>query len=136
VKETDVRSTPQALFDELDNQWEFILDAAADETNHKCPRWYGPGGEVEDALSVAWPIDGPIWLNPPYSRGLQRKFVEKAIECSQSGGCVVALLPADTSTRLFHELIYGKYEVTFLKGRLKFNGMKQAAKFGSMLVVF
>jgi hypothetical protein len=73
--------TPDDLFDRLNGQFNFVLDAAANSTNRKCGRWFGPGGVSEDALVVDWPLEeGNIWLNPPYSRGLQAKFVEKAVE--------------------------------------------------------
>lgn len=134
-RDTDVRSTPQALFDELNRVHLFTLDAAANADNRKCPRYYGPGGEAENALAIAWPVRDRIWMNPPYSRGLQRKFVEKAIETEERGGYVVALLPADTSTRLYHQLIKERRH-EFLPRRIKFNGSATGAKFGSMVVIF
>jgi len=136
-KDSDAQSTPDWLFQDLHSIYGFILDAAANESNHKVDRWFGPGGEAEDALAVDWPTGREwIWLNPPYSRGNQRKFVEKAIEEAWKGSKTLALLPADTSTRLFHDCIWERYKVQFLSKRLKFNGSKSAAKFGSMLVEF
>jgi site-specific DNA-methyltransferase (adenine-specific) len=44
------------------------------------------------------------------------------------------LLPVDTSTKWFHELIYDRFEIEFIKGRLKFNDSKNSAPFASMLV--
>jgi site-specific DNA-methyltransferase (adenine-specific) len=52
------------------------------------------------------------------------------------GGVVVMLLPARTDTKWFHEYIYGKCEIRFIKGRLKFGGCKNAAPFPSMVCVF
>lgn len=46
------------------------------------------------------------------------------------------LLPARTDTRWFHEYIYGKAEVRFIKGRLKFGGSTNSALFPSMVVIF
>ena len=46
------------------------------------------------------------------------------------------LLPARTDTKWFHEYIYGKAKVRFIKGRLKFGGCKNAAPFPSMVCVF
>lgn len=128
--------TPQDLWLPLNDKYQFSLDAAADQTNHKTAKWYGPGGEREDALSRSWPFDENIWCNPPYARGKQRKFVEKAIECAWAGGQTVMLLPADTSTRLFHELIWQRYFINFLPKRIRFSGAPHPAKFGSMLVEF
>lgn len=130
--------TPDDFFDVYNSDYHFTLDAAADRTNHKCPTWLGPGGAAEDALEVEW-LDycqgGAIWLNPPYSRGLQRKFVEKA---KSNAGLVpvVCLLPARTDTKLFHDIIWKWGDVTFLKGRLKFKGASYPAPFPSMIVVF
>lgn len=135
-KKSDIQSTPQPLFDELNLVYDFTLDVCADRSNHKCDRYYGPGGEEEDALSVDWPTEGNLWMNPPYSRGNQQKFVEKAIQTAERGGRVIALLPADTSTRLFHRSIWQRYHVVFLPKRIKFNGAKNSAKFGSMIVDF
>ena len=55
----------------------------------------------------------------------------------RGGGDVgVMLVPARTDTRWFHEYIYGKAEIRFIKGRLKFSGSKDSAPFPSMIVVF
>ena len=137
TKLSDEQATPQELFDGLNKIHHFTLDAAANAENTKCAKWFGPGSALrEDALLEPWPTNERIWLNPPYSHGMQRQFVVRARECAFNGGYVVALLPADTSTKLFHELIYGKHHIEFLKGRIKFNGRPTAAKFGSMLVYF
>lgn len=132
--------TPNDLFDRYNQRYHFILDAAADTNNHKCDRYFGPGGVSEDSLVVDWPLDeGNIWLNPPYSRGLQRQFVESAwIEASRhkSGYHVVCLLPARTDTKLFHEIIQPYGQVEFLRGRVRFVGANHPAPFPSMIVVF
>jgi phage N-6-adenine-methyltransferase len=132
----DQWQTPQELFDEVHNRYRFTLDGAADSHNHKLSRWFGPGGIREDSLSDPWPPEERIWCNPPYSRGKQRKFVLQARDHATNGGLSVLLLPADTSTRLFHELIWRRYHVEFLPKRLRFVGASSAAKFGSMLVEF
>lgn len=46
------------------------------------------------------------------------------------------LIPARTDTKAFHEWIYGKAEVRFVRGRLKFGGSKNSAPFPSMVVIF
>lgn len=50
----------------------------------------------------------------------------------------VALLPARTDTKWFHDFIYQKpgVEVRYRKGRIKFSGMKGSGKFPSMFVIF
>jgi site-specific DNA-methyltransferase (adenine-specific) len=46
------------------------------------------------------------------------------------------LIPARTDTRAFHEYIYHKAEIRFVKGRLKFGNAQNSAPFPSMVVVF
>lgn len=46
------------------------------------------------------------------------------------------LIPARTDTKAFHEYIYGKAEIRFVRGRLKFGGSKNPAPFPSMVVIF
>ena len=83
---------------------------------------------------------GPVKLffcNPPYGRSIC-DWVKKCYEESRKPGTiVVALIPARTDTRYFHEFIYRKAkEIRFIRGRLKFGGAKNNAPFPSMVVVF
>lgn len=140
--QSDLWETPDDLFRRYDRCFDFVLDAAANEVNHKCSRWFGPGGEVEDALTVDWrPIlgRGSIWLNPPYSKGSQAPFVAKAQQTVQgtlTGHSIVCLLPARTDTKLFHDTIKPFGRIEFLRGRVKFVGAAHGAPFPSMIVVF
>ena len=74
------------------------------------------------------------YCNPPYGREIS-KWVEKAYSENKKGVLVVLLLPARTDTKWFHEYIYKKHEIRFIKGRLKFNDGKKSAPFPSMVVV-
>lgn len=38
--QTDQWATPQDFFDKLNEEFHFTLDAAADEFNHKCKKYY------------------------------------------------------------------------------------------------
>lgn len=46
------------------------------------------------------------------------------------------LLPARTDTAWFHDYVYGKAEIRFIRGRIKFGGSKNAAPFPSMVAIF
>lgn len=46
------------------------------------------------------------------------------------------LLPARADTKWFHQYIYGKAELRFIKGRLKFGGSVNPAPFPSMVAIF
>lgn len=82
---------------------------------------------------------GAVFCNPPYGRELP-KWVKKAYQESQKGITVVLLIPARTDTSYFHDYIYGKAEIRFIRGRLKFtdeDGVAgDAAPFPSMLVIY
>lgn len=108
-------STPQRYLDIYQPTWD------------PCPLG---GGGLWDGLKIKW--HGSILLNPPFSN--QREWVEKAIAEVPNCQSIILLLPARTDTKLFHDLIYNKYMIKFIKGRLKFGGSKNSAPFPSMLV--
>lgn len=143
--------TPASLFAALDAEFKFVLDVAASMENRKCLAYLGPDHPMEncrDALAGSWANIvaglGDCWCNPPYSRGLQGKFIAKAAAERLCGATTVMLLPARTDTKAFHAFIWdlAKHqprvgvEVRFLKGRLKFVGAPASAPFPSMIVVF
>lgn len=119
-------STPQDLFDELDREFRFTLDPCATKENAKCERFYT---KEDNGLSKSWKIES-VFMNPPYGREIG-KWVKKI---SEDGG--VALLPARTDTKWFHDYILGKAEIRFLRGRLKFGGSKNSAPFPSMVCIW
>jgi site-specific DNA-methyltransferase (adenine-specific) len=127
---TDDWATPQWLFNELDKEFKFTLDVCASRENSKCPLYFD---KQSNGLIREW--IGCCWMNPPYGREIG-KWVRKAYEESQKACTVVCLLPARTDTKWFHEFIYNKAQIRFLKGRLKFGNSKNPAPFPSMLVVF
>ena len=113
---TDLWETPQTFFDELNQEFGFTLDACAVPDNAKCERYYTP---EQDGLSQPW--DGVVWCNPPYGRDVG-EWVQRGLMASKDGATVVMLLPARTDTKWFHDYIYGKAEIRFVRGRLKFGG--------------
>lgn len=125
---TDEWATPQDFFDKLNDEFHFTLDVCADETNHKCARYFSRN---DDGLAQDWGGD-IIWCNPPYGKEIGR-WVKK---CSEHKGVAVMLVPARTDTRWFHDFIYGKADIRFVKGRLKFGNSKNSAPFPSMVVIF
>lgn len=127
---TDMWATPQDFFDKLNEEFYFTVDVCAIPENAKCEKFFTP--EI-DGLKQEW--TGVCWCNPPYGREIG-KWVEKAYIASTWGATVVMLLPARTDTKWFHEYIYNKAEIRFIKGRLKFGNSKTAAPFPSMVVIF
>lgn len=127
--------TPQDFFDDLNREFHFVLDAAATAKTAKCPMYFTP---ETDGLSQSWNHGGAVFCNPPYGREI-RKWVKKAYEESKQGGTVVLLIPARTDTSYFHDYIYGKAEIRFIRGRLRFTDEDgrpaDPAPFPSMIVV-
>lgn len=129
--------TPKELYEELNREFHFTLDAASSDQNHKAEKYYT---QLDDGLAQNWAGE-VVWCNPPYGRLETARWVAKAYhECEEHGATVVMLLASRTDTRWFHDYIYGKQEIRFVKGRLRFeqNGepSKQCATFASMIVIF
>lgn len=135
--------TPEWLFDRLDWEFVFQLDACAGEHNAKVDHWISP---ADDALEVEWGScldrqepNAAVWMNPPWGRGIGR-FVERAYRQSKEHRLVVVcLLPASTDTRWWHDYVMLASEVRFVRGRLHFvrdDGHTGPCTKGCAVVVF
>ncbi len=118
---TDHWATPKAVYDELHSEFGFTFDP--------CPLM----SDV-DGVKLKW--TGRVFCNPPYS-AIDR-FISKGLWHLSQGECelLVYLIPARTDTAWFHDYCYGKAEIRFIRGRLKFGDSKNSAPFPSMLVIF
>ena len=128
--------TPENFFKELDAEFNFTLDPCADEFNHKCDKYYT---KEDNGLLQDWEGE-TVFVNPPYGKELS-KWVKKCYEESlKKNTVVVMLIPSRTDTKYFHDYIYHKAEIRFIKGRLKFvewGGVtRNSAPFPSMVVVY
>jgi site-specific DNA-methyltransferase (adenine-specific) len=110
ISNQDAR-TPEDLYRQLDEEFHFDFDPC-------------PNNPTFDGLKVEWGKSN--YVNPPYAN--KTPWILKAIEESRKGKTVVMLLPVDTSTRWFHDLIltYAD-EIRFIRGRLRFS---QSSKVG------
>lgn len=127
---SDEWETPQDLFDKLNDEFHFTLDACATTENHKCQRYYT---KETNGLSKDWQGEC-VWVNPPYSK--ISAWTEKCYrEGAKDNTIVVMLIPSRTDTKYFHNYIYHRAEIRFIKGRLKFSN-KGSAPFPSMVVIF
>lgn len=128
---SDEWSTPQDIFDSLDREFCFNLDPCSTDENHKCAKYYT---QKEDGLKQDW-RGATVFCNPPYSN--ISAWVEKCYrEGTKDNTTVVLLIPSRTDTRYFHDFIYNRAEIRFIKGRLKFGGHSNSAPFPSMVVIF
>jgi len=126
--------TPQNLFDYLDKQFKFTLDAAATAKNAKCEQFYT---KEQDGLLYDW--TGTVWLNPPYGTQIEH-WMRKAHDSAQTTAkAVVVLVHARTDTKWWHHWVNRASEIWFIEGRLKFvgeSGTASSATFPSVLVIF
>lgn len=126
-----VWETPKDLFKELDEEFKFTLDPCCNEENKKCSKYYT---EKDNGLIQDWSND-IVFMNPPYGKSISL-WISKAYQESLKGTKVVALLPARTDTKWFHNYVLGKAEIRFIKGRLKFGNSINSAPFPSMVVIW
>ena len=75
-------STPRDLFDELDQEFHFDLDAASTDENALCDRHY----TIEDD-GLAQPWEGNVWCNPPYGREIGKWLKKGALSNLGGGNC-------------------------------------------------
>ena len=73
--------TPQALFDQLNEEFRFTLDPCATAENAKCRKYYT---KEQDGLLQDWTGE-TVYCNPPYGRQMGR-WIEKCYEHWLSGG--------------------------------------------------
>lgn len=95
--ETDIRETPRALFDKLDDEFGFTLDAAATQQNALCPRFYTESGyylrgslvhpQPGGGLGGDW-LGARVWCNPPFT--MLQEFTDKA--WAETGATLIAML--------------------------------------------
>lgn len=137
---TDLWSTPIDLYRQLDYEFNFSLDPCCTTFNCKCDKGYYHDKGI-DGLSMDWHKDLKnttnfnVFMNPPYGKSIFG-WIEKAYLESQKGCTVVALLPARVDTDWFHRFIYKRFEIKFIRGRLKYGNSKHNAPFPSMIVIF
>jgi phage N-6-adenine-methyltransferase len=132
-KDSDEFGTPQEIFDKLDAEFHFTVDACASSDNAKLDQYWS---KEENALSRSWAAQR-VFCNPPYSRGNVKAFFMKAWNETRNGDCKLAvlLIPTYTEREWFHEY-REDFEVRFFKGRIKFEGGKTTARGNHMLVIF
>lgn len=133
---TNEWATPQQLFDELNAEFHFTLDPASTHANAKCKKHFTI---EDDGLSKDWKNE-TVFCNPPYGREIPKWAQKCHDEWKKNNITVVMLIPARTDTRYFHDFIYKKAELRFIKGRVKFvdkNGNSPGgATFPSMIAIF
>lgn len=133
---SDQWETPPELLKKLTAEFgAFDLDPCCRAETAKAPRFYT---EVDNGLQREW--IGKVFLNPPYSK--PGPWLVKALRETQIGHAVlvVALLPVRTDTRWFHDLVWNRAEIRFIRGRVYWLGWERKSigrpKDPSMLAIY
>ena len=127
-------ATPQDFFDKLNEEFHFDLDPCADAENAKCKEYFT---KEENGLLKDWGggvASSAIHHTAEHQRANGSGSVTKKRRSPER--LSLHLFRRRTDTRFFHDYIYHKAEIRFIKGRLKFGGCKDAAPFPSMVVIF
>jgi site-specific DNA-methyltransferase (adenine-specific) len=103
---SDKWMTPPEVYEPLNKEFKFNFDP--------CPIDWKEGDP--DGLKITW--GSSTFCNPPYSKTAQ--WIKKAHDEWKNGKTVVMLINVVTDTIAFHEYIYNKAEIRFIKGRVKF----------------
>jgi site-specific DNA-methyltransferase (adenine-specific) len=123
--ERDEWETPDWLFNKLDNQYGFLLDCCANETNTKC-RWF-----LSD-FEKAWTTLSPCWMNPPFSKALAmfKHFFDVVSEGVSIYRC------DNMETKVWQDIIFPNADWIFIpKGRVNYIGFDGAgSRFPSALI--
>lgn len=125
--------TPRELLDQLARALgSFDLDPCADPASHV--QAHVKINAADDGLSLPW--RGLVFCNPPYGSALKTWVAKCHSEAASGRACVVALIPARTDTKWWHNDIAGKADTFLLKGRLRFGDGENSAPFPSALAIW
>ena len=140
---SDEWGTPRLLFQKLHDEFNFCVDVCATEENALLDSY------VSDALNEDWAekckkthsasrwFTHSFFMNPPYSKAEEMMARMSELFRYHPNHKFVALLPARTDTRWFHNYVLPYYsEIRFIKGRVPFVGGIFVAPFPSMIVVY
>jgi DNA N-6-adenine-methyltransferase (Dam) len=137
LTEESYLGVPDDLWANLDDEFNFTVDAASSDANYRVERHWTL---ADDGLSQSWENE-VVWVNPLFDRQ-SHLWVVKAL---RTDNCVaVYLLPASTSSQAF-KFVWDHSaqpqgprpgcEIRFCPHRLRYKGAKNPAAFDSMVVV-
>lgn len=118
VKGNDNFRTPDHIFKQLNDIFNFTLDAACTTEDCKCPSGYCFDTGV-DALKMSW--GGRVFCNPPFSQ--KAAFIKKAYDEVINGDCpvVVMVLPSNCQdSKAFQQYVKKNFFYETLSGRVAF----------------
>lgn len=113
--------TPPDLFMDLNREFHFTVDRAADESNALVPRYHSgphnPGDACDCGLCASVLPSDRVWVNPPYSRLLP--WIQ-SFAWLGTGVPVVAVLPYSASSVWWRYMVATCHELRFPRDRIQF----------------
>jgi phage N-6-adenine-methyltransferase len=123
-------STPKKIVEPLIKEFSISKDVCASVLNFKLPEYWT---KEDNALSKDW--DGNCWMNPPFSRDLN-KWVRKAhSEAKHNGGTKVCLIPVRSNTKWWAE-VSKDAEIRFINGEVNFNDEERGLWLPMCIIIF
>lgn len=136
----DKYNTPPEILDRVYNIGPIGLDPCSNSASLvQAKRCYDLELRGEDGLILPWSAKGLVFVNPPYSTQLFRRFGDKIGEEALGGTEIVALIPANVETQPWTRVFWYADAICFVSHRLKFFRDYQAdgtAGFASAVVYF
>jgi phage N-6-adenine-methyltransferase len=113
--------TPRDLLDAVEARWgKLEVDLAATPENAKAPFYITP---EQNSLSLRWPADRVMWLNPPY--GDIKPWAQACAEWTMRAaprGRILFLVPASVGASWFWKWVWSYSLVWVLTPRPSFDG--------------
>jgi phage N-6-adenine-methyltransferase len=127
----DEWGTPQTLFDLLNAEFAFDLDACATVENAKCKKFIT---KTDDIFHTFLAVPHVVWMNPPFSR-IKDALVWARGE-AERGSTVVVLVPTRTNPPWWHDHVMKAEEIRFIKHKVAFEPKKGVGFTGHAIAVF
>jgi phage N-6-adenine-methyltransferase len=140
--------TPSALWEKLNVEYHFNIDAAADEFNTKRSVFFDGKTPETDALIRSWDVfDGKsrVWCNPPYQpKGSVETWLQRGLNQAALGVFSVFLVPMASSVAWFNDLVVPVAQWHTFRGRISFedplasnaDDERNSPKQDNLLVIF
>lgn len=123
-------STPISLFKPLAEEFNLKIDICATKENAKLDTYWTI---EDDALKQEW--KGNCWMNPPFSRDLNKWVKKLHNDTIKYGGTKVCLIPVRSNTKWWNEVIKDA-EVRFVIGEVNFNDEKRGLWLPMCILIF
>ena len=123
-------STPLKIVNPLIDEFGITKDVCASINNYKLSDYWT---KEDNALAQFW--IGNCWMNPPFSKDLN-KWVKKACnDAIQFGGTKVCLIPVRSNTKWWAEVSV-QSEIRFINGEVNFNDAERGLWLPMCIMIF